>query len=76
MYVSQVASQFNCLEMATPTNTPEDGIGIYEFDMTQVGAWVRVWVCMRVGAWVGAWVRVWVCMWMGACVRVCGCVCG
>ncbi|GAB5404905.1 MAG: hypothetical protein Aurels2KO_31360 [Aureliella sp.] len=33
--VFQVASQFNCLEMATPAITPEDGIGIYETDWTQ-----------------------------------------
>lgn len=31
----QVASQFNLLEMANPHRTPEDGVGIYEFDATQ-----------------------------------------
>lgn len=31
----QVASQFNLLEMAGPSLTPEDGIGIYEHDLTQ-----------------------------------------
>ncbi len=31
----QVASQFNLLEMASPNATPEDGIGIYEYDRTQ-----------------------------------------
>ena len=31
----QVASQFNLLEMARPENTPEMGVGIYEFDPTQ-----------------------------------------
>ncbi len=31
----QVASQFNLLEMAGPTLTPEDGVGIYEHDATQ-----------------------------------------
>lgn len=33
--VFQVASQFNCLEMAAPHLTPEDGVGIYENDRTQ-----------------------------------------
>lgn len=33
--VFQVASQFNCLEMATPQMVPEDGIGIYQNDWTQ-----------------------------------------
>lgn len=33
--VFQVASQFNLLEMVSPTNTPEDGVGIYEYDRTQ-----------------------------------------
>jgi len=33
--VFQVASQFNCLEMASPAVTPEDGIGIYQNDFTQ-----------------------------------------
>lgn len=33
--VFQVASQFNCLEMATPHITPEDGVGIYQDDLTQ-----------------------------------------
>lgn len=31
----QVASQFNLLEMAGPSLTPEDGVGIYEDDHTQ-----------------------------------------
>ncbi len=31
----QVASQFNLLEMASPTVTPEQGVGIYENDHTQ-----------------------------------------
>ncbi|QDV12317.1 hypothetical protein CA51_21990 [Rosistilla oblonga] len=31
----QVASQFNLLEMASPTVTPERGVGIYEHDHTQ-----------------------------------------
>jgi len=31
----QVASQFNLLEMASPTSTPEMGVGIYEGDYTQ-----------------------------------------
>jgi hypothetical protein len=31
----QVASQFNLLEMVNPDVTPEDGIGIYEHDLTQ-----------------------------------------
>ena len=31
----QVASQFNLLEMASPTATPERGVGIYEYDHTQ-----------------------------------------
>lgn len=31
----QVASQFNLLEMVSPSATPEDGIGIYEHDLTQ-----------------------------------------
>ncbi|MFN7844295.1 MAG: hypothetical protein ACK5N9_21455, partial [Pirellula sp.] len=30
--VFQVASQFNCLEMAAPHVLPEDGVGIYEND--------------------------------------------
>ncbi len=33
--VFQVASQFNCLEMASPHATPDDGVGIYENDWTQ-----------------------------------------
>jgi len=33
--VFQVASQFNCLEMAAPHLTPEDGVGIYQNDLTQ-----------------------------------------
>jgi len=33
--VFQVASQFNCLEMAGPLLTPEDGVGIYQNDPTQ-----------------------------------------
>ena len=33
--VFQVASQFNCLEMATPQVTPEEGVGIYQNDWTQ-----------------------------------------
>jgi len=31
----QVASQFNLLEMVSPSVTPDDGIGIYENDRTQ-----------------------------------------
>jgi len=31
----QVASQFNLLEMTSPTATPELGVGIYEHDHTQ-----------------------------------------
>ncbi|MEO0825947.1 MAG: hypothetical protein AAFW84_10765 [Cyanobacteria bacterium J06635_15] len=31
----QVASQFNLLEMAGPSLTPDDGVGIYEHDLTQ-----------------------------------------
>ena len=31
----QVASQFNLLEMVAPSVTPEDGVGIYEDDLTQ-----------------------------------------
>src|SRR6185369_2316915 len=31
----QVASQFNLLEMVSPSYTPEDGVGIYENDRTQ-----------------------------------------
>jgi hypothetical protein len=31
----QVASQFNLLEMAAPSVTPEDGVGRYEYDPTQ-----------------------------------------
>ena len=31
----QVASQFNLLEMTSPTITPEKGVGIYEYDHTQ-----------------------------------------
>lgn len=33
--VFQVASQFNCLEMVSPSVRPEDGITIYEDDRTQ-----------------------------------------
>ena len=33
--VFQVASQFNCLEMAAPHAVPEDGVGIYQHDWTQ-----------------------------------------
>lgn len=33
--VIQVASQFNLLEMTNPNRTPEDGVGIYEYDATQ-----------------------------------------
>jgi len=33
--VFQVASQFNCLEMAAPHAVPEDGVGIYQNDLTQ-----------------------------------------
>jgi len=33
--VIQVASQFNLLEMVSPYRTPEDGVGIYEYDATQ-----------------------------------------
>ena len=31
----QVASQFNLLEMVSPDITPEHGVGIYEYDLTQ-----------------------------------------
>lgn len=31
----QVASQFNLLEMLSPNVTPESGVGIYEYDLTQ-----------------------------------------
>jgi hypothetical protein len=31
----QVASQFNLLEMGSPKVTPDDGVGIYDFDPTQ-----------------------------------------
>ena len=31
----QVASQFNLLEMVSPKVTPEQGVGIYEYDRTQ-----------------------------------------
>lgn len=31
----QVASQFNLLEMGSPRFTPEDGVGIYQYDLTQ-----------------------------------------
>ena len=31
----QVASQFNLLEMVSPNRTPEDGVGMYEYDATQ-----------------------------------------
>lgn len=31
----QVASQFNLLEMVSPGRTPEEGVGIYEYDHTQ-----------------------------------------
>lgn len=31
----QVASQFNLLEMVSPAITPEQGVGIYEHDLTQ-----------------------------------------
>ncbi len=31
----QVASQFNLLEMVSPQVTPEEGVGIYEHDLTQ-----------------------------------------
>ena len=33
--IIQVASQFNLLEMVSPNRTPEDGIGVYEYDATQ-----------------------------------------
>ncbi len=33
--VIQVASQFNLLEMVSPNRTPEEGVGIYEYDLTQ-----------------------------------------
>lgn len=33
--VFQVASQFNLLEMISPERTPEDGVGIYQYDRTQ-----------------------------------------
>ena len=33
--VFQVASQFNLLEMVSPNRTPDEGVGIYEFDRTQ-----------------------------------------
>lgn len=31
----QVASQFNLLEMVSPNVTPEGGVGIYQYDLTQ-----------------------------------------
>lgn len=31
----QVASQFNCLEMVSPSVSPEEGVGIYQYDRTQ-----------------------------------------
>jgi hypothetical protein len=31
----QVASQFNLLEMVSPSHTPEEGVSIYEYDRTQ-----------------------------------------
>jgi hypothetical protein len=31
----QVASQFNLLEMISPDRTPEQGVGLYEYDRTQ-----------------------------------------
>ena len=31
----QVASQFNLLEMTSPSRIPEEGVGIYEYDHTQ-----------------------------------------
>jgi hypothetical protein len=31
----QVASQFNLLEMVSPNVTPEEGVGIYQYDRTQ-----------------------------------------
>jgi hypothetical protein len=31
----QVASQFNLLEMSSPSVTPEDGVGRYQYDLTQ-----------------------------------------
>lgn len=33
--VFQVASQFNLLEMVSPSATPEHGVGVYEYDRTQ-----------------------------------------
>ena len=33
--VFQVASQFNCLEMISPSLTPEDGVTCYQHDQTQ-----------------------------------------
>lgn len=33
--VFQVASQFNLLEMVSPSRTPEEGVGIYQYDRTQ-----------------------------------------
>lgn len=33
--IIQVASQFNLLEMVSPNRTPEEGVGIYEYDATQ-----------------------------------------
>ena len=33
--VFQVASQFNCLEMVSPSTIPEAGVGIYQNDWTQ-----------------------------------------
>ena len=36
----QVASQFNLLEMVSPERTPEEGVGIYEYDRTQVTYYV------------------------------------
>lgn len=33
--VFQVASQFNLLEMVSPDRTPDEGVGIYQYDRTQ-----------------------------------------
>lgn len=33
----QVASQFNLLEMISPAQTPDNGVGIYEFDLLSQG---------------------------------------
>jgi hypothetical protein len=45
--VFQVASQFNLLEMVSPSVTPEQGIGIYENDPRDSGRSIPIWVRCR-----------------------------